>query len=251
MEDQGKLRQHGRCPVGDALAVQCEERQHGHCPVGEPPADQRGHCPLGQCGARATQLGRTSVQRLVACGAPFLLVQMALYMADRVGQRGRTLDLVEMFSGEGMLSKSFQEAGCTVASYEIDKDPVMCDLTTDIGMLHAVGLVLRLKVGGLLWGGVPCSSWVWVNRATSRRTQNCPLGNPKEPSVRRANLLVVRWTLLVLLAVSRGCLWLCEQPMSSLMPEHPRLRRVQELCPEPKFSSLLKHSVALPACTAC
>ena len=32
--------------------------------------------------------------------------------------------------------------------------------------------VLSLKQGGLLWGGVPCSSFVWLNMGTSRRCKD-------------------------------------------------------------------------------
>ena len=106
------------------------------------------------------------------------------------------------------------------------------------------GQVMRLKVGGLLWGGVPCSSWVFLNRHTSKRSREAPLGDEGQPSVCRANLLVTRWTLLVLLAVSRGCLWLAEQPMSSLMLEHPRLKQVCELCQTPSLHTHLWHSMA-------
>lgn len=79
--------------------------------------------------------------RLLEYGAPFVLLQMAKYMADRVRRRGRDLDLVEVFSGKGELSKSFAEAGCKVASYEILENPKLCDLSSDVGFLHAVGLV--------------------------------------------------------------------------------------------------------------
>ena len=70
-----------------------------------------------------------------------MLLLMAKYMADRVRSHGRDLDLVEVFSGKGELSKSFVEAGCKVASYEIEQNPKMCDLASDVGLLHAVGLV--------------------------------------------------------------------------------------------------------------
>ena len=93
-------------------------------------SDARGH--LGPC-----LMGN----RLLEYGAPFVLLQMAKYMADRVRRHGRDLDLVEVFSGKGELSKSFAEAGCKVASYEIQQNPKMCDLASDVGLLHAVGLV--------------------------------------------------------------------------------------------------------------
>ena len=32
-------------------------------------------------------------------------------------------------------------------------------------------MVLRLQPGGLLVGGPPCGSWIWINRATSQRSK--------------------------------------------------------------------------------
>ena len=102
-------------------------------------------------------------------------------------------------------------------------------MTGTTGFLRAVGLVLRLRVGGLVWGGTPCSSWVFMNRGTSKRTASNPLGDCSEPSVRLGNLLTTRFVLLVLLGVARGAMWCCEQPMSSLMPRHPRMQQLWRL----------------------
>ena len=49
--------------------------------------------------------------------------------------------------------------------------------------------VLRLAEGALLHAGPPCSSYVWVNRGTSARTTECPLGNLEEPSVKKSNTI--------------------------------------------------------------
>ena len=54
-------------------------------------------------------------------------------------------------------------------------------------MLVAVQQVLRLKAGGLLHGGPPCSSWIFLNAGTSRRSADQPVGDESQPSVRQAN----------------------------------------------------------------
>ena len=43
------------------------------------------------------------------------------------------------------------------------------------------------------------------------------------------NLCVVRFVLLVLVAYARGCIWAVEQPGSSLMPSHPRMKMLLQL----------------------
>ena len=48
-------------------------------------------------------------------------------------------------------------------------------------------MVLKLKVKGLLVGGPPCGSWIWVNRATSQRTRQRIFGNTSRGYVKDAN----------------------------------------------------------------
>jgi hypothetical protein len=102
-------------------------------------------------------------------------------------------------------------------------DPQRHNLLSTEGLLHAIKGVLRLRQRGLLWGGVPCSSFVWINRGTSRRSRANPLGDVSVASVSTSNTIVSRFALLVLLGVSRGATWLVEQPSSSLLPWHPRI----------------------------
>ena len=117
-----------------------------------------------------------------------------------------------------------------VATYEL-RDNSANDITSDIGLLLGVKLALRLKVSGLLWSGTPCSSWTFLNRGTSKRSHCAPLGDVGCSSVASSNLIVTRMALLCMLAVARSATWAMEQPGSSLMPQHPRLRRLQELGP--------------------
>ena len=42
-----------------------------------------------------------------------------------------------------------------------------------------------------IWG-IKCSSWVSINKATSGRDFFMPMGNPMQPSVEAANLMVSR-----------------------------------------------------------
>lgn len=51
----------------------------------------------------------------------------------------------------------------------------------------ALQMVLKLKVGGLLIGGPPCGSFVWVNRATSKRSRARIFGDTTKSYVKAAN----------------------------------------------------------------
>jgi hypothetical protein len=51
------------------------------------------------------------------------------------------------------------------------------DLLSTRGFILALQLVRRVKRGGLIMAGPPCSSWVFMNRATSCRSWVNPLGD--------------------------------------------------------------------------
>ncbi len=50
--------------------------------------------------------------------------------------------------------------------------------------------ILRLKPGGLLIGGPPCGTWVFINRGTSKRSKRRVLGDSTKPSVVDSNTLL-------------------------------------------------------------
>ena len=56
-----------------------------------------------------------------------------------------------------------------------------------------VKMILRLRVGGLLIGGPPCGSWVWINSATHQRRKFRIFGNTKLDYVKAANTNLVRY----------------------------------------------------------
>lgn len=58
------------------------------------------------------------------------------------------------------------------------------------GFLRLVQLVLKTAPEGLIHCGPPCSSWVWVNRATSRRSRESPEGDGGVASVAPANTIL-------------------------------------------------------------
>ena len=53
--------------------------------------------------------------------------------------------------------------------------------------MRLVQLALRVREDGLVHGGPPCSSWVWVNRHTSQRCVDNPEGDSSVESVAMAN----------------------------------------------------------------
>lgn len=146
------------------------------------------------------------------------------------------------------------------------------------GFLKLLQHCLRLREGSLVHCGPPCSTWVWVNRHSSKRSKDCPEGDSDVPSVASSNesldsnsinlnlrgkkfpnkhkektiyeiyykyiqlervgvlqtllpsypRITCRVALLVLLALSRCCHILIEQPRTSLMPHYERFTVMAE-----------------------
>jgi hypothetical protein len=172
-------------------------------------------------------LSRTTKGRLASYGAPKQLLLIAEYVC-MMGAVPRNLDLFEMFAGMGNLSFAFRAKGFKSEGFDVSSNPKE-DLSTTVGFILALRGVLRLKIGALLWGGVPCSTWVYISRGTSGRSAWQPMGNTTMPCVRAANLVTARFAALVLLAVARGAQWLVEQPGSSVMDLHDRFKAIKSL----------------------
>jgi hypothetical protein len=47
--------------------------------------------------------------------------------------------------------------------FDIQSRPDRNDMTTVTGFLFALRMTLRIQCGGILFGGVPCSSFIWLN----------------------------------------------------------------------------------------
>jgi hypothetical protein len=181
-------------------------------------------------------ISRTTGNRLVQCGAPALLFTILAYIHTISGCIVRDLDCLELFAGAGELHKQFNSAGLKGVGIELHAGPgPEHDLTTPIGIVRAIQLVLRLKIAGLLWNGMPCSTFIFLNRGTSKRSRQCPLGSEQVPSVATANLLASRVAILIMLAAARSAVWITEQPASSVLEHHPRLAQIRALCLEPNM----------------
>ena len=71
-----------------------------------------------------------------------------------------------------------------------------------------------------------CSSFVWINRATSQRSDHAPLGDITKECVRNANLMASRVIALLYLAAAAQIFWILEQPSSSLFEHLPRFQQL-------------------------
>ena len=124
-----------------------------------------------------------SLQRL---GMPIVLYRI---LHDLTGMRDlvqhQDLDFVEFFSGQGHLHRSVRSLGLKATGYDLKQDAVLQNIMTVQGFITAVQWCRRVRAGGHCHFGTVCSSWVWMCRATTRRSESCPLGDRRAPRHRQ------------------------------------------------------------------
>ena len=104
------------------------------------------------------------------------------------------------------------------------------DLGSVRGFVRAVEATLSIREGGVLWLGVPCSTFVWMSRSTYRRTAASPFGRLSNKTVVEANMLLLRSILLGLLATTRRVYICFEQPLSSTLRHIPHMNLLSGAC---------------------
>ncbi|CAK9034090.1 Uncharacterized protein SCF082_LOCUS20749 [Durusdinium trenchii] len=97
------------------------------------------------------------------------------------------------------------------------------------GFIRALEHTLRLKELGLLFAGLPCCSFIFLNLATSRRSRETPFGDTLKKYVFDSNVLAARLLILCAIAVVRGVHWEIEQPGSSTFVHFPYLRWIKRM----------------------
>ena len=123
----------------------------------------------------------------------------------------RDLDVVELWSGVGRVAGAGRARGYRVATFDIEDDPSQ-DLTTLDGFRKALRLVLRLVPGGLLWMGVQCSSWVWLNVKNTKRSLMNLWGDDSYPATRLGNIMIKAAGIYLLVGTARDVHWAVENP---------------------------------------
>ena len=162
-------------------------------------------------------------EALCLAKVPLIMWQILGMVFDAMGVIPGDLHCLDMFAGQEAVKKAWERRGYAAVAYEILKGGVNHDLNSGPGFITAVIYCLRLRFNGFSSWGTVCSSWIWVVMSTSGRTKQNPLGDSQKPFVASGNTMVARMSLLLLLLEARGCVWLLEQPATSLMPHHPYL----------------------------
>ena len=180
--------------------------------------------------AHQTGLSENEVRALMHVGWPiacFNCLAMIFGWAPPLENDTRSIYCVEFFSGVSMVAGTFQLAGFASQTYDICTHHLMENLNTPEGLCTAMKYAMLLKKHGLAHFATVCSAWIFLSMGTTKRSaDNLYWGCTDRPSVRTANAQVVRMILVIMLLRARGCSWILEQPMTSLMCKVPLWRAV-------------------------
>ena len=107
-----------------------------------------------------------------------------------------SLDFVEVFSGSGRLADEVSQKKLgspprflRVRTYDILKDPSQ-NILTRRGFANLVRTLLRLKVGGVCWFGVPCNTFIWrasIINQQQKKNQNKKTQKTKQTKDNKKN----------------------------------------------------------------
>lgn len=136
---------------------------------------------------RGVRLSARECALLIALGLPVLLIHLCDYIADigdsQLGSGNdsgcswqRDLSLLELFSGSATLTATYRSHGARAQYYDWEARGAENDFLSTVGFLWALRDTMRLQRGALLWGGLPCCSWVWISSGTHLR-YSCILGD--------------------------------------------------------------------------
>lgn len=119
-------------------------------------------------------------------GLPLKFLQLVFLVAG-IAPVKEDITSLESFAGQKAVTRAFIRAGHCAVSFEILDNPVM-DVLSPEGYALLVSLALRTGCGSFKLTAPVCSTWVWVNRGTSLRSWDRPLGDASKPSVQQAIL---------------------------------------------------------------
>lgn len=145
------------------------------------------------------------------------------------GNASRGLDYLDLFAGGGAVCAVFAASGYRCASFDAAVDP-RCDILTEGGFRIAMDMTTRLRPGGLILAGPPCSLWTFMSSSVHKRNDACPEGDTGNRKVRMSNLLVSNLVTVLQHATARGVYWIVEQPMTSRMWSWPPMAALLSAC---------------------
>ena len=98
--------------------------------------------------------------------------------------------MIDLFGASGQMSKRWRKAGWDAFAYDI-KTSKAHDVTSADGFWALCSAGKRLMTNGLIFGGPPCSLYVWISKSVHKRSEdNAFVGDTGLYKVRMSNRIV-------------------------------------------------------------
>lgn len=110
----------------------------------------------------------------------------------------KTVTSVEYFAGCASISRGVVSQGGSAVAMDFSSVSGFDDINTPKGFIKCMIYAMGLEPNGFLFAAPPCSSWIWISRGSSQRSEKQPLGNTGHEKVRGANEQVARVLLLII-----------------------------------------------------
>ncbi len=205
-----------------AMSAPTQKRRRLRQKTADPEAAQWGALPTG--------VTRNAADKMASLGLPMAFIMSAFRYLDAVGVSNLLrFGGAEFCAGCKSLTMSFVQMGHRFTTFEKEDSSITENIMDVNGFLWALNVVRCIRPGGVQHWAPPCSSWVWVNRSTSTRSKENPLGECPRGYVLEANVFVDRMVLLLLVGLALNIHFIVEQPASSLLWLHPAWKHMQEL----------------------
>lgn len=184
------------------------------------------HKVLGKVGQmrKYNKVSSWSLHHFTTCLKLVSNMEVLLVMVYWLWQN-RKIDLApgivfsEEFAGKHEVTKAQWQEGNLAVPIELELNPKTMDIMSPLGYSNSLATTLKTQRAKLT--APVCSTWVFVSRGSTHRSKDNPLGDESNSKVSNANAMVVRVLLLCWLAVSIGVMVILEQPVNSLMQDHP------------------------------
>ncbi|CAE7333576.1 unnamed protein product [Symbiodinium sp. CCMP2456] len=126
--------------------------------------------------------------------------------------------IIDLFGASAQMSKIWRKAGWEAFAFDIKSNPDH-DMTSAKGFWTLCAAAKKLKKKGLIFGGPPCSLYVWISKSIHKRSQeNKFVGDTSRLKVRMSNRIVANMVVfLEELAAVKEFFSITEQPSSSEM----------------------------------
>jgi len=135
-------------------------------------------------------------------------------------------EFMEHFAGDAAVSQGMRLVGFSGVTFDL-RISRLHDLLTPVGLLATLTACMKLRRRALAWFAPPCSTWVWMSRSSTGRAVTVT-GDPANENVQAQNILVRRLVHILTLLIKRGVYFIIEQPKSSVMFNHPAVKRFKE-----------------------